>query len=214
VIDVNSPDRKALVRDYIAASQAMNEAATALWAFHRELRDTLDTLDARLAELEAEYERREAAWREINDVFIAEAQAGGEPSRCRCGAALRPPEQGEVTDSKRYAMIVFAQTAEARLVEDPNWEDTGAGERDEAHRICQWRDGNFSCDCNRALQFHGGEPEPNRDGEPGCSEGRYAVALFDDAGAELWSDVGTATPLRLSTWTDSAGRFAWEAKTT
>jgi hypothetical protein len=117
-----------------------------------------------------------------------------------------------VTDSKRYAMIVFAQTAEARLVEDVNWQPAGDETEDESegHRIYQWRDGNFACDCNRALQFH----TPNGEPEPECTEGRYRVALFDGAGAEVWSDVGTATPLRLSTWTDSSGRFAWEAKTT
>jgi hypothetical protein len=50
--------------------------------------------------------------------------------------------------------------------------------------VYQWSDGNYSCDCNRALFFAraGGEEEP----EVECGEGAYAIVAPD------WLAVHTA----------------------
>lgn len=47
---------------------------------------------------------------------------------------------------------------------------------DDETAVFLWTEGNFGCDCNRALDFArwGGEPEPD---DPPCGEERFTVAV-------------------------------------
>lgn len=51
----------------------------------------------------------------------------------------------------------------------------------------QWREGDYACDCNRALFFAraGGEPDSV---DPKCGEGAYHVTITDDASAIVYQD--------------------------
>lgn len=61
----------------------------------------------------------------------------------------------------------------------------------------QWADGNYGCDCNRALFFAraGGEPDPD---EYPCGETRFYVpfAVLDDGSTVLIDPAPDAAPHR------------------
>ena len=49
-----------------------------------------------------------------------------------------------------------------------------------------WKEGNYSCDCNRHLFFERGlgrEPD-----DAACGEGEYSVEIFDGDGNSLYAD--------------------------
>lgn len=50
-----------------------------------------------------------------------------------------------------------------------------------------WREGNFSCDCNRAMFFERAQGLPEADDYP-CGDGAYAVVVRDESGAVLFDD--------------------------
>lgn len=55
-----------------------------------------------------------------------------------------------------------------------------------------WSEGNYACDCNRALFFAagGGEDDPNRS----CGEAAFSVRITDLDGKELYSDYDAHCP--------------------
>lgn len=54
-----------------------------------------------------------------------------------------------------------------------------------------WSEGNYSCDCNRALFFARAGNEPDAESwDPPCGEGRYAVRIEVD-GRTVYQDEGT-----------------------
>lgn len=70
-----------------------------------------------------------------------------------------------------------------RVYLDDSWKDPDA----DAVRW-QWSEGNYGCDCNRALFFAraGGEPDPDVE----CSDGRYRVEKIVDAtGVVVYSEA-------------------------
>lgn len=78
----------------------------------------------------------------------------------------------------RY-MVYITRVADGKMREhreEGDWTDAGMA--------YQWFEGNYSCDCNRALFFAraGGEDDP----EIGCGEGAYSVRLVNaDTGATI-----------------------------
>lgn len=50
-----------------------------------------------------------------------------------------------------------------------------------------WSEGNFACDCNRALFFARAGGEDDTDKTP-CGESRYSVRIVDEAGNLLYED--------------------------
>lgn len=72
----------------------------------------------------------------------------------------------------RYAFEIHdTETNETRQYQDSyDWDD-------ESHMLYMFRDGNYSCDCNRELFFQRavGEPETDLD-EVSCGDGRYVIA--------------------------------------
>lgn len=69
---------------------------------------------------------------------------------------------------------------------DDDFEWTGDEERSATSKaIWQWTEGNFCCDCNRALFFAraAGEPDP---ADVPCSENLFLVELRDLATDELF----------------------------
>ena len=57
-----------------------------------------------------------------------------------------------------------------------------------------WSEGNFSCDCNRGLEFKRGLGEnPDMD-ETSCGNGKYSVSIYDCSdGSLLYSEVSHET---------------------
>lgn len=56
-----------------------------------------------------------------------------------------------------------------------------------------WGDGNYSCDCNRALFFARAVNEDEPEETP-CGDELYTVKITDDAGRVLYEDDRWATP--------------------
>lgn len=74
--------------------------------------------------------------------------------------------------------ITDTKSAETRVME---WDDSTW------HGDYIWSDGNFGCDCNRALFFYqaGGEEEPEM---TPCGNSRYALKITLN-GEEVYSDA-------------------------
>ena len=54
-----------------------------------------------------------------------------------------------------------------------------------------WREGNFSCDCNRSLFFaQFTDPDADEVDEAECGDGGYPVRITDDAGRVLMDEIG------------------------
>lgn len=78
--------------------------------------------------------------------------------------------------------ILDTTTGETRSYRD-SWYNSNPWE--DSHEFL-WSDGNYGCDCNRALFFaraHG-EPDPGIE----CGESRFKVRITDDAGKVLYAD--------------------------
>ena len=71
-------------------------------------------------------------------------------------------------------IIRDTQTGEERTHIDEGFEFIKGGEEFPGGSDYMWREGNYRCDCNRALFFAraGGEPEPD---DPPCGEGRFVI---------------------------------------
>lgn len=67
------------------------------------------------------------------------------------------------------------------------WEPSTDG--DEGVSEYMWGEGNYACDCNRAMFFAeaGGEDEPE---DAPCGEDAFSVRIEDDKGALLQQDHG------------------------
>ncbi len=48
-----------------------------------------------------------------------------------------------------------------------------------------WEEGNYACDCNRAVFF-----DPTRSEKTACSDGRFQVRITDDAGQVVYNEFG------------------------
>lgn len=60
----------------------------------------------------------------------------------------------------------------------------GDGERHPRH--FGWSEGNFACDCNRAIFFYADEDEPDRE----CDENAFSVRLRDaGSGAVFYDEI-------------------------
>lgn len=79
--------------------------------------------------------------------------------------------------------IVNVETGERRTCDDKGLFDISDGE----FQDYIWSEGNYSCDCNRALFFAraGGEDDPNHD----CGSGAFLVEITGTDGSVLYRDA-------------------------
>lgn len=84
--------------------------------------------------------------------------------------------------------------AQVVIEENNEWPNKVEQDRDEEWRGIDfmWREGNYSCDCNRALMFIRAfeKREPEDDEETECTEGRYKAELQLD-GETDWREIIT-----------------------
>ena len=69
-----------------------------------------------------------------------------------------------------------------------------------------WTDGNYGCDCNRALFF--GRADGGEGDEADCGEGAYAVRIKDTDGNVLYEDDAWANAIG-SSFTGDDAPIAW-----
>jgi hypothetical protein len=55
-----------------------------------------------------------------------------------------------------------------------------------------WTDGNFSCDCNRELEFYRVKGQPRSVDHAQCGSGRYCVKLT--AGDQIYDELSEVAP--------------------
>ena len=86
---------------------------------------------------------------------------------------LPPPHDGyDCVRIKRR--IRLNATGEVREADDYClWDENGSGDGEEGPSTFIWSDGNYACDCNRAIDFG-----PDQEDES-CGSSRYAVQLVN-----------------------------------
>lgn len=57
------------------------------------------------------------------------------------------------------------------------------------HTMWIWEEGNYACDCNRAL-FFARASEEDEDWEHPCTDGEYSVNIVASSGENVYSEFG------------------------
>lgn len=88
----------------------------------------------------------------------------------------------------KLTVSIKAPSGEVRTFEDDtDWTDTDTGTAAE-HAIWQWTDGNFGCDCNRAMFFADVAGEPNPGALCNTVIPTFKIRLRDEAGNVIHSE--------------------------
>ena len=75
------------------------------------------------------------------------------------------------------AYITEVETGETRKYEDLEELESTRSDAEEGFRF-HWTDGNYGCDCNRAMFFSG-----DHEADVPCGDERFSVNLLDETGA-------------------------------